>query len=344
MATDNLGFDAADEEFNPLDVVGVTGLKHHSGFIDEEFMHRLRGRNAIRIYREMIDNSPIVASALNAIKMLIRQVEWRIEPANESSGALAEAEDTESALEDMSHTFQDFISEALSMIWAGYAPFEIIYKIRRGPDQANGSMRSKFDDGKFGWRKVEIRAQETIDRWVFDDEGGIDGMVQYSVYGAQAKGPVFIPIDKILLFRIETFKGNPEGKSLLRPAVLPYWYIKRTQEFEAIGIERNLAGLPIMEVPPELLITNASPEAVATRAAMEKFVTQVRMDERWGGLVPSEVKPDGSPSGFKFKLMQGSGRKIVDTDVIVKRYRNDMLRLIGAQFLTLGTDGVGSFA
>ncbi len=122
MATDNLGLDAADEEFNPLDVVGVTGLKHHSGFIDEEFMHRLRGRNAIRIYREMIDNSPIVAAALNAIKMLIRQVEWRIEPANESSEALAEAEDTESALEDMSHTFQDFISEALSMIWAGYAP------------------------------------------------------------------------------------------------------------------------------------------------------------------------------------------------------------------------------
>ena len=333
-----------DEDARPTDVLGTTGLKRHGGVIDEEFMLRLRGRNAIRLYREMIDNSPTIAAALYAIKTLIRQVEWRIEPADESDEALAEAEDTEAALEDMSHTFGDFIAEALSMIWAGYAPFEIIYKLRRGPDQDDGSMRSKFNDGKWGWRKVEIRGQETLDRWVFDDEGGLQGMVQFDQYGATTKGAVFIPMEKMLLFRMDSFKGNPEGKSLIRPAVIPYWYTKRIQEFEAIGIERNLAGMPIMEVPPELLVSNASPEAVATRAALEKFVTQVRMDERWGGLVPSEVKPDGSPSGYKFKLMQSAGKSVIDTDTIVKRYRGEMLMLFMAQFLTMGMDKVGSFS
>ena len=336
--------EAGDEKFAPLDVIGSTGLKQFSGIIDEEWMTRLRGRNATRLYREMIDNSSTIATALNAIKWLIRQVDWRIEPADESDAAAAEAEDTESALEDMSHTFSDMIDEALSMIWAGFSPFEITYKIRRGPDQADGSLRSKFNDGKWGWRKIEIRGQETLDRWVFDAEGGLDGMIQMVTYGEQAKGPVFIPIDKMLLFRIDRFKGNPEGKSILRPAVVPYWFTKRIQEFEAIGIERNLAGMPIMEVPAELLIANASPEAVATRQALERFITQVRMDERWGGLVPSETKPDGSPSGYKFKLMQSSGRKLVDTDVIIRRYRDDMLRLFMAQFLTLGSGTVGSFA
>ena len=334
------------EEFKPLDVIGNTGLKQFSGIIDEEFMIRLRGPNAIRLYREMIDNSSTIATALNAIKWLIRQVEWRVEPADESDAAIAEAEDTEGALEDMSHTWGDFIDEALSMIWAGYAPFEIVYKLRRGPDQEDGGLRSKFNDGKFGWRKVEIRAQESLDRWVFaEDDGGLDGMVQMVLYGEQAKGPVFIPVEKMLLFRIERFKNNPEGKSLIRPAVVPYFFTKRIQEFEAIGVERNLAGMPVMEVPAEILVADASPAARSIRQQMEKFITQVRMDERYGGLVPSETKADGTPSGFKFKLMQGGGTgKVMDTDTIIKRYRNDILRIFMAHFLALGSDGVGSFS
>lgn len=327
----------------PLDVLGSTGLKHHAGIIDEEFLTRLRGENAIKTYREMVHNSPTIAAALNAIKMLIGQVKWRVEPADESDAAIAEAEDTESALEDMSHTFSSFVSEALSMIWAGYAPFEIIYKLRRGPDQDDASLRSKFNDGKWGWRKVEIRGQETLSNWVFDDEGGLNGMVQWDTHAPQT-GSVFIPIDKMLLFRTSTFKNNPEGQSMLRPAVIPYWFTKRIQEFEAIGIERNLAGMPIMEVPPEILVADASAEHRATRTFLEQFVTQVKMDERWGGLVPSELKPDGSPSGYKFKLMQSSGRKLVDTDIIIKRYRSEMLMLFMAQFLVMGTEKVGSFS
>ena len=330
-------------KYKPLDIAGTTGLKQQGGIINEEFMHRLRGKNAIKLYREMIDNSPTIAAALNAIKMLIRQVEWRVEPADESDAAVAEAQETEDAIEDMSHTWGDFIGEVLSMIWAGYAPFEIVYKLRRGPDAKDGSMRSKYNDGKFGWRKIEIRGQETVETWEFDEDGGLDGLTQMD----QSKvggGSVFIPMEKMLLFRMETFKGNPEGKSLIRPAVIPYMFTKRIQEFEAIGIERNLAGMPIMEVPSELLKKNASSEAKATRAAMEQFVTQVRMDERWGGLVPSETKPDGQPSGYKFKLMQSSGRKLVDTDIIIKRYRSEMLMLFMAQFLTMGTEKVGSFS
>ena len=333
------------EEIRPTEVLGTTGLKQFSGFIDEEFLANLRGENAIKTYREMINNSPIIASALNAINWLVRQVEWRIEPSDESDAAKAESEDTETALEDMSHTFQDFISEALSMIWAGYAPFEIVYKLRRGPDQEDSGLRSRFSDGKFGWRKIEIRGQETLDRWVFDDEGGLDGFIQQNLYGEQASnGPVFIPMEKALLFRIDKFKGNPEGKSLLRPAVIPYWYAKRIQEFEAIGVERNLAGMPIMEVPANILSPNASAADKKLKLLLQQFITQVRMDERWGGLVPSETKPDGSPSGYKFKLMQSSGRKLVDTDVILKRHRDDMLRMFMAQFLTMGQDGVGSLA
>lgn len=341
------GFESdADAQLQPLISLGSSGLKAFGGVIDEEFLRNLRGRNAIKTYNEMISNSPAIAAALHAIKMLIGQVNWRVEPADDTDAAKAEAEDTESALEDMSHTFDDMISEALSMIWAGFAPMEIVYKIRRGPDQEEGSMRSKFSDGKFGWRKIEIRAQDTLHRWIFDEEGGLDGMIQNNIYGSdlRSRGPVFIPIEKMLLFRVNVFKNNPEGKSMLRPAVIPYWYTKRLQEFEAIGVERNLAGMPVMEVPPEILLPNASTEHKALRALMEQFITQVRTDERFGGLVPSETKQDGTPSGWKFKLMQSGGRKLTDPDVIIRRYRNEMLMLFMAQFLTMGTESVGSFS
>ena len=333
-----------DEKIDPFVSLGTTGLKEHSGVIDEEFLHRLRGMNGVRLYKEMGDNSPVLATAMFVIKMLIRQVDWTIEPADESPEALVEKEFVEGALEDMSHTFEDFISEALSFIQYGWSYFEVVWKIRRG-ETKDKSTRSKFDDGKWGWRKIEIRAQETLSRWVFDEEDQNDllGMVQMDQWKATG-GPVFIPFEKALLFRTETFKGNPEGRSFFRPAVLPYWYCKRISEFEATGAERDLTGMPIMEVPIEMLVADASPAQRALREQLSQFVTQVKRDERFGGLVPTELNKEGKPTGFKFKLLTSGGKRAIETDAIIKRYETRMLMLFLAQFLVMGTDKVGSLA
>ena len=333
-----------DTSYKPGVVLGTTGLKQTGGFIDEEFLTRLRGRNAIRLYNEMVNNSPILAAAIGIIKLLIRQADWRVEPADESDEAKAQAEDTEAAFEDMEHTFEDFLSEVLSMLWAGYSVFEVVYKIRRGPDSKDPKTRSSMDDGLWGWRKIEIRAQDTVYQWIFDDEedGGLLGYVQVDPYGVGVhNGSPSIPMGKSLLFRTESFKGNPEGKSLLRPAVIPYWYVKRIQEFEAIGIERNLAGLPIMEVPARILLRDASPADQALRRDLEKWITQVRVDERWGGLIPASTDEEGKPTGFKFTLMSSSGRKLLDSDVIIKRHRAEMLMIFLEQFLVMGTGESG---
>ena len=339
---DSMAFTQTDEQIDPLAIIGSTGLKQSGGYIDEEFLARLRGMQGIRYYREMIDNSPIIAAALNVVEMLIRQVEWRVEPADESDAAKVEAEDTEGALEDMSHTFEDFISEALSMLWAGFAPFEIVYKLRKGATD-DPTTHSQYNDGKWGWRKFEIRGQETLQRWEFDEEGGLLGWHQMD-QSATGKGVVFIPMEKALLFRTKVFKGNPEGKSLIRPAVIPYHYLKRIQQFEATGIERDLTGMPIMQVPPEILLSDATAADVATRQYLERFVTQVKLDERWGGLVPAEMTPDGKSTGFKFALMTTGGRRMIDTNGIVKRYETRILMLFLAQFLVMGMDKVGSLA
>src|SRR5690349_17619893 len=59
--------------------VGSSGLRQYSGWVREEFLPQLRGREAARTYREMMDNSPTVGAILFAIQQSMRQVSWRVE-------------------------------------------------------------------------------------------------------------------------------------------------------------------------------------------------------------------------------------------------------------------------
>lgn len=326
-----------------LAVLGSTGLKQHSGFINEEFLHKLRGHNGIRLYREMSENNSIVGAILFIIDMIVRQVEWRVhtpEGLEDNPAAVREKEFIETCIGDMSHTWEDFISEVLTMLVFGWQYNEIVYKIRKG-STGDPKTRSQYSDGRWGWRKIEGRAQDTLWRWLFDEEGGLDGMVQQDMYRT-GFGNVTLPIEKCILFRTRSVKGNPEGKSLLRPAVRDWFFLKRIQEIEAIGIERDLAGMPIMEVPRELLLEDAEAEDRALRKALETMIQQIRVDERWGGLIPCELDREGKPTGYKFRLQTTGGRRMIDTNDIIKRYESRIAMVFLAEFIMIGMDKVGT--
>lgn len=323
-----------------LDVVGFSGLKEFSGQIDEEFLAHLKGDKGVKTYREMADNSSTVGAILFIIEALVRQVEWRVEPADQTKEALSEAEFLEGCLLDMSLTWEDTISEILSFLTYGWAYFEIIYKLRKG-DTSDSTTHSQFDDGRIGWRKIALRAQDTLDNWEFSDEdGGLEGMHQLTEQGDSA----FIPIEKAMLFRTKVTKDNPEGRSILRNAVIDYYYLKRISNIEAIGIERDMTGMITMEVPLELLDINASPEQQALRKMFEKMLSELKRDEREFAMVPSEVNQDGTPSGYKLKLLSTGGSRQIDTSVIKRDYKTGILQSVLAQFIQLGVAGVGSFA
>jgi hypothetical protein len=62
-----------------------------------------------------------------------------------------------------------------------------------------------------------------------------------------------MPIEKLAAVPAPgQYKGNPEGQSMLRTAYRPWFFKKRLEEFEAIGVERDLAGLPVAKVPSRL--------------------------------------------------------------------------------------------
>lgn len=332
---------AGPARFAPQVEIGKTGLRRVSGIIQEEFLPQLRGRKAVQVYREMSENDPIVGAELFAIDRLLRQIEWRVEAASNSVEDRQNQEFVEQCMEDMSHTWDDLISEIMSMVAYGWSWHEIVYKKRVGPWERDPRKRSKFDDGKIGWRKMPIRAQETLFRWGFDDDGGIKVMYQMSPPNYEM---VPIPIEKSLLFRTTIAKNNPEGRSMLRNAYRPWYLKKRIEEFEAIGVERDLAGLPMARVPAHYLDALPTSKEAKMTAAFRKMVQSVRRDENEGIILPSEVDPDTKTPMFDFSLLTSGGSRQFDTSGIIQRYEQRILMSVLADFILVGHEGVGSYS
>lgn len=325
---------------NDLKELGSIGLHRASGTVYEEFLTELRGARGRKVIRQMADNDATIGSLLFAVEMLARQVTWSVAPANDSPEAEAAAQFVRECLfEDMNATWPDTLSEILSFLPFGWSYFEIVYKVRGG-QTAQAERASKFTDGRIGWRKWAIRSQESLDRWEFDDAGDVTGMTQRP---APTFLPVTVPIEKALLFRTTSRKGNPEGFSILRRAYVSWYYKTNVQRIEGIGIERDLAGLPVAYVPPEILSTAADANEQAILASIKEIVTNIRRDEQEGVVFPLSYD-DAGKERYRLELLNTGGARQFDTDKIITRYDQRILMSVLADFLLLGHEKVGSFA
>lgn len=329
-----------------LQEIGTTGLQHVGGFITDEFNAELRGLRGAKVFREMADNDPVIGAMLYAIERLIIQIDWRVEPFKDPTADKPNPKDeevadfVESCLYDMSESWEATLSSILSFLVYGYAYCEIVYKKREGRDTDDPTRRSNFDDGKIGWRKLSLRAQETTWEWVLDEKGGVKGLRQLD----PSNGPlVEIPIEKALLFRTTNARNNPEGKSMLRNAYRSWRFKKTIEEIEAIGMERDLAGMPVALVPPSMLSSTATSAEVAARTAIEKLVRGIKRNENEGILFPLAYDSDGREM-YKLQLLNAGGNRQFDTDKIIARYDQRIAMTVLADFILLGHENVGSFA
>jgi len=332
---------------------GNSGLRAFGGYVREEFLPALQGRQGATMYREMSDNSPIIGAIIYAIQATMKKVDWRVLPADDTPAAQEAADFVESIKDDMSHTWEDSIAEGLSMLVYGYAPQEINYKRRSGNnpgmDPQNPGKRlpkSKYNDGKIGWRSLPLRGQDTIIKWFFDNHGGVMGLTQQPWVGAL----VDIPIEKLLLFRPSQHKGNPEGRSILRNAYRPYYMIKRMEEQEAILYER-LNGIPVIKVPSSLT-EQALLGNVQAAAAMNQFkamAVNLRIDEQMGLVLPSDMfeGPTGPSTAPQYSLelvSPGGGKSSTAAPEVIVRHQNNILMSVLADFLSLGHGKTGTQA
>ena len=219
----------------------------------------------------------------------------------------------------------------------GWQAHEVVYKRRQGEKESPGDA-SRYSDGLIGWRKLAIRSQDTLVRWEFADDGGIAGMWQQC-----PSGPVMIPIEKLGLFRTSTARGNPEGRSALRSAYRS-WYLKtRMEEQEAIGIERDLTGIPMFELPEELLSPDASGTYLAARQQFENMGKNLRQDEQATILLPLVYDANNNPR-YKFTLVPSPGTHQTDTGPVIARHSQTIAMTLLADVILLGHEKVGTQA
>jgi hypothetical protein len=303
--------------------IGYTGLNYTAGYVQEEFLKELNSSTKrYKIYNEMRQNDPVIGAILLLTEMMIRGVEWRVDGEDNDE----RREFIDGAREDMSDSWNSFISEVLTMIPFGFSFFEVVYKRRLGME---ADAASNFKDGKVGWRKFAFRSQDSLHSWEFDDRGNVQGMNQMTYPDFK---PRTIPLSKALLFRTSTEKNNPEGRSLLRPAYVPYYYKKNLQAIEAIGAERDLAGLPVVKLPKGADTTSENSTDIT---AARNLARRIRVDEQGGVVLPPE---------WEVELMSSGGSKSFDVGEIISRYEKREAMVILAQFLLLGMDKVGSYA
>jgi hypothetical protein len=337
-------FDAEERDTATLLAqVGTTGLRHNAGLLDEEWHKDLKGEKAVKIYREMSDNEPIIAATLFVVEMILRQAETRIEPADDSPLAKEIAEFVESCVDDILEDggWNGVTGSVLSLLTYGWSWLEKVYKIRRGIDAPVPQLRSRYRDGRIGWRKLPIRSQDSLQNWMISDTGETLGWVQVAEPDFEER---MLLRGKGLHFRLRAHKSSPEGYSMLRPLYSSYYFAKRLRMTEGVGIYRNLAGMPKMELPAAIMSPSATSAETAIRAAYEAMVKKIYFGEHAGLVVPSEKTPDGKDTGYKFSLVASSGRANSEADVAIKRYESRMAMALLTQFLLLGQDSVGSFA
>jgi hypothetical protein len=314
--------------------IGTTGVRRYGGYVYEEFLPQLRWPRAGRIYQEMESNDPVIGSILYVCEQLIRRASWRVEAGGTTRVDEEAREFLESCMNDMSTTWVDTIAEILTMMPYGFAWHEEVYKRREG-DVHDPTRKSKYDDGRIGWRRLPGRAQYTIEEWIFDDidDGGVLAAIQTAPPNYDRR---VIPLEKSLLFRTKTRYNNPEGRSLLRNAYRPWYFKKHIEEIEGIGIERDLAGLPVLKPPESVDIWNPHDElATRMRNEGENLVRNIRRDQNEGVLLPF---------GWDLSLLSTGSRRQFDTNAIINRYDQRIAITLLADIVMLGGDKVGSFA
>lgn len=328
--------------------VGYTGLKISNETILEEARTALRWPYSLRTYKEMASDQTI-ASALSLLEMLIARTDWYVEVDKDAPEDLKKkAAFVQQCMDDMDHSWYSFMSEVTSALTFGFCVNEKVYRRRLK------SKGSKYNDGLIGIAKLPVRSQDTIKGWKFSPDGRkLEGVIQdlalmndagrYMQLAKNKGGEITIPRNKFLLFRTDPRRDNPEGKSPLSKVYLAWRYIKEIREQEAIGITRDLAGMPCLYLPPKYMSADATPEEKAVYEYYQRVIRNIQNNEQSGLILPQLFDPESKQPLFKFELMGTTGGKSYNTNDIVQRYSNEILQALFADILKLGSDNVGSY-
>lgn len=302
--------------------LGSVGFKHNAGRVHEEWLPELQGARGVRKYRELGDNISEIGASLQVIKLVATRAKWKFEPFSPDATDVEIAAFFDRAKDGMTHSWASLIRSALAFLQYGWSAHEVV--MRRLPD------------GKIAWEKLAPRPPSTLDRWEISPTGEVLAMYQRNPSTHEV---VKIPYSKLLNFRAgRDESAGPEGVSVLRGLVNDCYRYKRLCEAEAIGVERSLAGLPVMGIPATAMV-----DGNETYEAAKRIVQGLRADSDSGVVLPLEYAEGGQPL-YTLSLLSASGSTLPNTSEIIGGLRKSITQALSTDFMLIGHSSTGSFA
>lgn len=330
-----------------LGELGYAGLPIFNGVSNEELKKELNHPNSVKTYKLMSYHSAVNAP-LNLYSNMVAKASYRFVPPKGATEQ--EKEQThiiESMFNDMDHPLSDFIEEAMSMTTYGWAVIEKVYR-KRTP--ASGSA---YNDGYIGIKKLALRSQESIEKFIFDSEGNevlavkqnLSGLNDpYNQFKNRKELIVTIPRSKFMLFNLGRNRSNPYGTSPLRDVYTAWRYLQAIEELEAQSVVKDINGLPVLGLPPQYMSADATPEQKAIYANFQNIMRNLQQGSQSSLILPSTVDPETKQKLFSIELLSQDGKKNFDLNKIKEYYRAMIFIGLGADVLLMGNTTAGSFA
>jgi Protein of unknown function (DUF935). len=257
QSTDLLGINPVAGELSETSAMREWGVNATFPPIPEYVPDLITRQVAIRTYEKMRRNDAQIRATLKIMKTPILAASWHVEPASESKIDHEIAEFVEYNLFDgMSISWSRVLEEALFMFDYGFSVFEKVYKLDTWSPKGKGRRNRPMTMLK----KLAPRPATTIQRFVYDENGGPDGIMHIrsatSINDFATPLPVMqfpaipIAIQKLLIFTFDQQGGNLEGLSVLRSAYKHWYYKDNLYTVDAIQKERHGMGVPKGELPP----------------------------------------------------------------------------------------------
>lgn len=326
---------------------GYLGLNIFDGVTKDELKKELNFPRSIETFKQMSYHSTVNA-ALTLYANLIGKVKWKfLPPQDATEEEKRQAQIINEMMHDMDQPWGEFINDVMSAQVFGFSIHEKVFRRRL---RESGS---KYNDGLISWKKLPIRNQETIDKFIFSDDGNeIKGVKQdltlvhdmYNRYSSRTDKTVVLPRSKFMHFRVGRHKGDPFGKSPLRDAYLAWRYLTIVEEIESNGVAKDLVGFPVLKLPPMYLSPDATPEQKAIRTYYENVMRNLQINQQSALILPNAYDPETRQPLFELELLSLDGKKGMDTDKIKTYYKNLILTSLFADVLVLGQGATGSFA
>lgn len=294
--------------------------------------------SAFETYRDMkLDG--VISGSMSFIKSLITKGGFRLED-NPKAGAKEKAITAalNKSLDNLVYNKKQLLSNWCQALDYGCSLNEVVFKKEGSyfvfdnisPIHLSTVERFEFVGGKL--KQLHLTEAEN------------DGLVWNTRTNALPK----VNGDKVLFFRVEPDSDFPLGKSLLYGAYTAWKTKKILQEYEAIGVAKNLSGVLDIKVPSEY-ITKYFAEPNSDEAIyVANLLTQAEMLHAGKGsyiLSASDTNANGVRL-FEITTVGGNGGNAQNYNVgqAIDRYNREIQLSLQTMVLSMGAEGGGSFA